>query len=666
MNHQAIELSNSFSDVILAAKGNCKKIIFDLNLLKNPDKIRRVYRIPAEEPIIAFCKSPVSLFSMTTEGLIFTNQALYFFPEHTLKSGPKLNRILYTAMDSYLFTQDGKNGVVHAQTLVDKIRIMGPGPLMASYNIAGTEIRQLLRDVQNHLFKQNPLSKCHFDSLAATFFTKVRSEMGISEISTHADAILYGLMKFPDYADAAAMLKAEYLFREFLPEKYEKFATTLPRRVSNETKAQIINIPASFTNNYISTLTDLNVDYKYKDLSKIYERQYRRKWKDVDIMTIWAYLSIRMHEADKFAEVIPFIRKEQGNEAANKIEFFRGIYGYHMMQKTYSAIVNKEEFHPAYSRFRDGVGLTPLHYAILLKNEATIMDMLKKAHWTTASPCKADESFAKLFNYLVPAFGKQLPYYDKILLGTNKTLINLKKNISLGTNELKVLNVISKIQNVSMSVQEAAYKQQRRNHTDEEKLRALVQSMLALGEGMENLCELGGNIADGIEEAIEEFTYIVEESITEALEVLKNSTNSTDPLVRYLYRLYFEPGFFQQVLFATKNNQTVHLYEHKGFYFVAPEFAEINLPPLEVQSSQKKTTEKTEQKKKEVPRNTPIYRNSWFSPKAHRDADVLKSEYRKLAKQYHPDVSNLEDSTRLFQDISTEYKELLEKLSAKS
>ena len=253
--------------------------------------------------------------------------------------------------------------------------------------------------------------------------------------------------------------------------------------LSEKTKTQIINIPAVFTQNYIDTLTNLNVDYKYKDLSKIYKRRYRRKWKDVDIMTIWAYLSIRMHEADKFAEVIPFIRKEQGYEAANKIEFFRGIYGYHMMQKIYSAIVNKKEYHPAYSRFRDGVGLTPLHYAILLKNEAAIMDMLKKDNWTTSAPYKSDELFTKLYNYLIPAFGKQLPYYDKILLRTNQNLINLKSHISFQTNELKALNVISKIQNVSMSVYQTAYTQQRRNHTDEVKLRRLVEGMLDLGEG---------------------------------------------------------------------------------------------------------------------------------------------------------------------------------------
>lgn len=666
MGHQAIELHNSFSNIILSAKSNCKKIIFDLNLLKQPDKVRKEYHIPTEEAIIAFCKSPVPLFSMTAEGLIFTNQAFYFLPGYTLKDGTKINRILYTAMDSYLFTQNGSKGAVYAQTLSEEIRLMRPESSFASHNVAGTEIRRILRDIQNQLFKQSPLAKSRFDSLATVFLKKLRTDMGILEITKRADAILYGLMKFPDHADAAAMLKAEYLFREFLPEKYEKFAETLPRRVSDKAKTQIINIPTSFTKNYISTLTDLKVDYKYKDLSKIYERQYRRKWKNVDIMTIWAYLSIRMHEAAKFTEVIPFIRKEQGNEAANKIEFFRGIYGYHMMQKTYSAIVNKQEFHPAYSRFRDGVGLTPLHYAILLKDEAAIMEMLKKDYWTTSAPCKSDELFAKLFNYLVPAIGKQLPYYDKILLRTNRNLINLKEHITFNTKGLNVLNVISKVQIASMSVQQATYKYQRRNRIDEEKLRGLVQSMLALGEGMENLCALGESIADEINESIEEFTCIVEDSISEATETLNDSANSTDPLVRYLYRLYFEPGFFEQVLFATKKNHTMHLHEHKGFYFVAPEFAEINLPPLETQNAQKKSSANTAPKKKAAPQHTPIYGNSWFSPKAHQDSDILKMEYRKLAKQYHPDVSELPNSTQLFQNISAEYKDILEKLSVKS
>lgn len=664
MAQNAITKQNDFSRIILSSKNDCKKVIFDIGQLRKPEKVCAEYQIPSTESILAFCKSSVSLYPMTIEGIILTDQAIYFCPARTLNNGATINHILYTAMVSYLFTQEGKNGVVHAQTLTDEIRILGPS--FSSQNKAGTEIRKILRSIQNHLFHQDPLAKHRFDTLAVSFLKQIKQEIGLLEISDRSDAILYGLMKFPDHADAAAMLKAEYLFREFLPEKYEKFTETLPRRVSEETKTQIIHIPTVFTQNYVSTLMDLSVDYKYKDLSKIYEKCYRRSWKNVDTLTICAYLSIRMHDAEKFAEVNHFVHKERGKDAAYEIELFRGIYSYHMMQGVYSAIKNSEDFHPAYQRFRDGVGLTPLHYAIIMKNEKAVSAMLKNSKWFSAAPLNSDELFAKFYNYLTLAYAKQLPYYDDILIGTNNELIILKRNIKFKSNELKFQNVICKLQNVSMSTHLSMYRQQRRSRADEEKLQKLVNSMLNLSESIEYAHENAENIVAALEDYIEEFKCIVEDRLSEAVEILNESQASGDPLVRYLYRLYFEPDFFEQVLFAAQNNQPMHLYVHKGFYFVAPEFAEINLPPLEAQNTQKKKSAKAEPKKKAASQHTPIYGNSWFSSHAHHDADILKSEYRKLAKQYHPDVSDLEDSTRLFQSISAEYKELLEKLSAKS
>lgn len=48
------------------------------------------------------------------------------------------------------------------------------------------------------------------------------------------------------------------------------------------------------------------------------------------------------------------------------------------------------------------------------------------------------------------------------------------------------------------------------------------------------------------------------------------------------------------------------------------------------------------------------YGDSWFSPEAHENRNVLKSEFRELAKEYHPDhYSGLESVsiTKVFQEI---------------
>ena len=56
------------------------------------------------------------------------------------------------------------------------------------------------------------------------------------------------------------------------------------------------------------------------------------------------------------------------------------------------------------------------------------------------------------------------------------------------------------------------------------------------------------------------------------------------------------------------------------------------------------------------------YGSSWFSSAAHSDPEILRKEYRQLAKQYHPDTSNLKNSTRIFQEILNEKVEILENM----
>ena len=54
------------------------------------------------------------------------------------------------------------------------------------------------------------------------------------------------------------------------------------------------------------------------------------------------------------------------------------------------------------------------------------------------------------------------------------------------------------------------------------------------------------------------------------------------------------------------------------------------------------------------------YADSWFSEQAHRDAAVLKNEYRVYAKKYHPDVCDNKAAHEAFLTIKEEYEYLSE------
>ena len=168
------------------------------------------------------------------------------------------------------------------------------------------------------------------------------------------------------------------------------------------------------------------------------------------------------------------------------------------------------------------------------------------------------------------------------------------------------------------------------------------------------------SLLDMLKECEQELVYVMENSITDALEVLEAAKQSKDPITRYLYRIYFEPGFFERVLLAVKEKQGLGLYKYKHFYFVAPSFAEINLPHKTYSGTRKKIKVNV---KKSAPSDKPLYGNSWFSANAHHDKEQLKAEYHKLAKLYHPDVSKHPNGSKLFLHISEEYQTILNSIA---
>ena len=105
-------------------------------------------------------------------------------------------------------------------------------------------------------------------------------------------------------------------------------------------------------------------------------------------------------------------------------------------------------------------------------------------------------------------------------------------------------------------------------------------------------------------------------------------------------------------MWSVRKKQDLRLYHYKDFYFIAPAFAKIDLPYQGQQYSDEET------KNEECVSDKPLYGKSWFSNEAHHNIDALKTEYRKLAKMYHPDVCKLPNSNQLFQCISAEYNEL--------
>ena len=649
----AIDTGDYFGRVVKSTMLECKKVCFDLKQLKKIEKVYSSYKIPKTAKIIAFCRGNIPFAPLTVEGVVFTNYAVYYYPPSKTEEGLEKNCILYSSLGSYIITQDGPKGAVHAQTMDEEIRLLGPS--IISQNTAGMEVRRILCRIQKCLFHKNSAEKNKFDTLAAAAIREIEKKMSVEELPRRYDAILSSLMEFPAHADATAMLKAEYLYREFRPQKYESFVESIPEQVSLAVRSRIKEIPDDFPINYIRLLTDVQREFKYQSLSNAYESCCALDKQDQRTGMIQAYLCIRMNNYNWTCMRISYLREDYGSEVANEVEWFRCVYGYHEMQKIYDTIKKQEELPSVCTKYRDGLGLTPLHYAILLNDEKAMTNLLGSKDWIEATPYQGDVRFVRMYEYVVLASGKQLPNVGEILLKTHRETIKLRNAIKTTRAKLKFQNIVRDLQDWTLYTQQLNYTYKQACHASHEEIKAQRKRIATIRSSMEVAQGNAESLAEMLEEYEQEIKLVMEDAVMEALELLEETRNGNDPVSKYLYRIYFEPDFFEQVLSAIKEQRRIHLYKYHGFYFIAPEFAEIDLPCQEA-------TAAAVGQDNTMPAGKPLYGNSWFSHAAHGDIDKLKSEYRKLAKTYHPDVSNQPNSNQLFQDISNEYQVILQSL----
>jgi len=649
-----MDASRDYVGVILSHANVSQKVFYDLALLKKRDKVYYAYKIPATERILAFCKDNIPLIPITMGGIVFTDQAAYCCPPAKSEKGNEYSRFAYSSLDSCLITQNGPKEGVYVHTRDDELCLVTP--TLVAQNMAGCEIRQILCKVQRQLLLRDSNAKDRFDSLASGLLDKIRNQMGIDALPDKTIGILDCLLEFPEYADKAALLKAECLFREFRPEKYIKFAATLPFYVSWEVQADIKRGPSTFADRYIQLLTDVDREFEYNVLTAIDNRISNLEKADRTLDIIQAYLCIRMKEYERSSDRISEVRRKYGAEIGNRLQLFRCTFFYHEMFKVYKAIKNGGTYPKVYLKLRDGVGLTPLHYAIILKNEKTIKHLLGQRDWKVASPYGSTEPSFQMYDYSIPAAGNQLPNIQDILLGTHAETIKLRDTAKTIRHRLEFQNAVHWLQDTNLYAHRMDYGKKKAHHASKEELHRISENIDAIKEQLNVAEEHAAELTEMLCECEESIVYVMEDAVDEAMRFLEDIRNENLPLANYLHRLYFEPDFFERVLLAIRENQDLRLYHYKNFYFVAPGFVTIDLPYCGQKMTEDKRKKETQSEAK------PPYGNSWFSNEAHHNIDTLKSEYHRLVKEYHPDVCNLPKSNHRFQEISAEYKNICQSI----
>lgn len=433
------EYHSGWEKVILQVQDKCQKVIFDIKQIKKLSKVYSVYNIPHGEHILAYCKGNVPLVPLTVEGIIFTEQAVFFYPYTRVYNGAEINYIRYDSFGSMVFYQNGPQGEVFALTQNDETRLLGPS--LISKNTAGLEVLLILYRIQKELFNRNFLALDTYKSVVSAIVRNIQNDMGVEPLTPKSDAILKRIMKIPSFTDDAVMVKAEYLFREFDNDKYDTFVNSISKYGPSNVVSQLNPTPLDFYKRFIQFLTETQRNLTYSTLSKINKNIGSLEEISVYDRIIQIYLNIRMNQHDFVRSSLQDMREKYGSSITAPIEWFHCRYCYRMMDDVYDLIINQSNVPEQYNRCVDGIGLTPLHYAIILKNESAIHDLLRKTPRRTPSPypfdkeSSRDKECTRMYDYEIVGCGKQLESIHELLQKYNESVIEvMQKQKNLGGN----------------------------------------------------------------------------------------------------------------------------------------------------------------------------------------------------------------------------------------
>ena len=653
-----------FEIALQSCKYRCSKLSFDLRKIKKPEAVCKTYCIKDGENIVAFTKTTLSLISITVDGIVFTNKALYLHP-NSAKEMPG-NRFAYVDLCNYLITQENERGSVHLQNKHANYRIYD-GTLVFK-NTAGKEIQLILETIQAKLLEASQLAQGQYNEQVQWVLALGRKEIDYGILSARARASLDVLARNTSYKKDAIFLIAESLFRLCNRKKYQTYLDSVenalsftdlyelqqpPTRFMESLLSQLADLDHSFSNDYLNKTClnisgdDLKATSELSDVTPI----------DEPYLHILAYCQIRTNSIPLAHDTIARIRKKFGDSHANPIEYFSAIYRNRQMLNAYNALCSGKEIDKAWYSMSDCYGLTLLHYALILKNDTAIKHILTLRNSHKLPPPPDDIDISWMYDYTLLACSTQSTVKEDVFFRFDPDIIRLEKEIA--TLKLKVAHYNLKLDGISTMQGQCksriAYMEQNDPYSPD--LYNLYSKKNELSEEYRTCLESKLDAEKELDNKEKQRSSTYNDAIKYALNNLDKLRSSEEPLAKFLFRLYFEPNFLYSILSGTQATEETKLYKYADLYFVAPDFAEID-PSLAVYMNYCENIESNLKLDGHTP-ITPPYGTSWFSVNAHSDVTILKAEYKALAKKYHPDVCRHPDSNSAMQQIIAEYDELL-------
>lgn len=651
------------------------KIINGATGIKKIQKVFDKFRIPQGEEIVAHIKSSIPFMAPI---FVITDKAIY----------PDVgDPIPIKSICKYIITQQDSKASVSISTATTRRDILSF--TIIAKNTAGTELVWFIEDLQKKLVRDFSWAKQQRDELFKELLEIARSEMQTGQISDDKICLLNAISEEPAYKSSVAYLFGENMFRTCSQADFENFCRQ-NSKCTHSTRTILLNSQERFSENLIRDLGDISLDFNINYLESAYNNMSALTSYSENQCLILAYLCARLGKENQFKTIREQVHRRCSEDKARSLDFFKGRYFNHRMKKVYE-MVKQGTIPPAEClNWTDSIGLSALHYAILLNRESLVEDLLEKKNWTVKVPVSDGEA-ELLYDYTVLACYKNLSIRRTVFQKTSDIVAAQLRSRKALESRLWLKKRKLDIQNAAAQKARELMRTARKNglYDKEEEFREKLDNVSVLRE--ETQMEID-EINQSISDIDYEISVLTSDAMVDAADTIQRLQGSKNPFVQYLFRLFSDLDVLLHMLSVQEG--TFRLYSYNGFQFVTPDSIHIDLPYIVDQMqkeehssghqesdqkqyqeyrhqntnkqnrshSQKRQSQKEQKKSTEDPITKP-YGTSWFSPEAHRNMKKLREEYRSLAKKYHPDVCDHPRSKEIFQDVLNERADILEHMN---
>lgn len=678
---------SKFEDILLAEATDFHSLVFDFAQLNNTDEYANAYGIAPEEHMVAYAYSGAFFsFRMEGNGTIITDEAIYFHPSH--KDWGKENRLPLSDICKYMIFQESANDNVHLISESGERRIFGR--TVAPRDTTGKELVELLQNLQRVLSATDKRAKHELDHTLGWMLGEVKKsfkENGI--LNDRFSNFLDQIAAYDVFATEVCYLKAQNLYRLGDEGAYFHYVEGLHDVVAEELLNKLRRPDDEFYESYISDISNANAFYMTQSLIPSYVNLKKKQRLSKHECMILCFLCIRLEDMEYYDALLALIGQDLSTEEFWLLCGFLAKYKNEKMAEMYEKLLSKVLPVKAELSRTDALGLVPLHYALILRDEELVRKMLEAGNW---------------YDFKSPFLHDKLvdTVYDFVFLAAS-----LYDNVEL------IEEVLLNIDLSAKSLLRARRQMDNRIDINEN----LLRKELANGGSVEDTNYYINRIADYKQmrdEIADEIHAMTKKRISEARKKAEIIIKTRHPLTRYLLYMYLAPDAifraiadtisswriyrYKQIFFVTSLDHELDLsyYEWQdgevtdsnilesdlavtdglgassnadGDYYTNPDYTRRMEEERRRKEEEKRAKEEAKREKQKAGSingrfsDMPMpYENSWFSAEAHADIAVLKKEYRALVKKYHPDASDEKDGTAIMLMIMNERADILEQL----